>query len=109
MKLADGPFKDNGNNDNPPLENGQSTDMSNYKGGPNPFTDKLDYNNPAHSRENVDFSDPKRMNHAYDRHADKCFGMKESRNKQTLQTFKQKNQDYITFTETESWFLSSHD
>jgi hypothetical protein len=36
-------------------------DASKYKGGPNPFIDKFDYDNPNHTRENTDFSSQKRM------------------------------------------------
>jgi hypothetical protein len=81
VKVSDSPFQGDGNN--PPPEDGQF-DASQYKGGPNPFIDKFDYDNPTHTRENVDFSSQKRMNHAYDRHAEKCFGMKENRNKESL-------------------------
>lgn len=102
-RLSDGQFQSNGDNNNPPPEYGQSSkrDMSSYKGGPNPFTDKFDYDNLAHSRENVDYSDQKHINHAYDRHAEKCFGMKQNRNKESLEIFKQKNQGYIKSSETE--------
>lgn len=49
-------------------------DFSNFKGGPSPYEGKFDYNNPAHSRENVKFVD-KRVDHSYDRHAKDCYGM----------------------------------
>ena len=80
VKVSDSPFQDNGGDNQPPPENG-NFDASQYKGGPNPFLDKFDYDNPNHTRENTDFSSQKRMNHAYDRHAEKCFGMKEIRRK----------------------------
>ena len=65
VKAADGPFQGDGGNNQPPPENGKF-DASEYKGGPNPFIDKFDYDNPNHTRENTDFSSQKRMNHAYD-------------------------------------------
>ena len=98
MKVSDSPFQDDGNN--PPFEDSQF-DASQYKGGPNPFIDKFDYNNPNHTRENTDFSSQKRMNHAYDRHAEKCFGMKENRNKENLKKFEKKARSFIESPETE--------
>ncbi len=79
----------------------ESFDASEYKGGPNPFIDKFDYDNPNHTRENTDFSSQKRMNHAYDRHAEKCFDMKENRNKENLKKFKEKARSFIESPETE--------
>ena len=86
-KVSDGPFQNDGDNNQPPPESG-NFDASKYRGGPNPFIDTFDYDNPKHTRENTDFSSQKRLNHAYDRHAEKCFLMKENRNKITLETFK---------------------
>ena len=43
----------------------------------------------------------KRMNHEYDRHAEKCFGMKENRNKETLETFKGNARRLIESPKTE--------
>ena len=83
FKLSNQPFQDNGGDNQPPPENG-NFDASQYKGGPNPFFDKFDYDNPNHTRENTDFNSQKRMNHAYDRRAEKCFGIKENRNKENL-------------------------
>jgi hypothetical protein len=98
LKIEDNPFKSDG--DNPPPEDGQF-DASQYKGGPNPFIDKFDYDNPNHTRENVDFSSQKRMNHGYDRHAEKCFGMKENRNKENLKKFEGNARDFIESPQTE--------
>lgn len=100
VKLADGPFQGDGDNNQPPPENG-NFDASQYKGGPNPFLDKFDYDNPNHTRENTDFSSQKRMNHAYDRHAEKCFGMKGNRNKENLKEFEGKARNFIESPETE--------
>ena len=41
------------------------------------------------------------MNHAYDRHAEKCFGMKENRNKENLKKFEGKARSHIESLETE--------
>lgn len=41
------------------------------------------------------------MNHAYDRHAKKCFGMKEIRNKENLKKFEKKVRSFIESPETE--------
>ena len=100
VKLADGPFQGDGNNNQPPPENG-NFDESKYKGGSSPFIDKFDYDNPDHSRENTDFSNRRRMSHSYDGHAEKCFGIKENRNKGSLQEFEKNIQDYIESPETE--------
>ena len=100
VKVSDGPFQGNGGNDQPPPEN-PKFDSSHYKGGPNPFIDKFDYDNPNYTRENTDFSSQKRINHAYDRHAEKCFGMKENRNKENLQKFEGKARRFIESPGTE--------
>ena len=102
VKLADGPFQGDGDNNQPPPENG-NFDSSQYKGGPNPFLDKFDYDNPNqnHTRENTYFSSQKRMNHAYDRHAEKCFGMKKNRNKENLKEFEGKARSFIESPKTE--------
>jgi hypothetical protein len=100
VKVLDSPFQDNGDDNQPPPENG-NFDASSYKGGPNPFLDKFDYDNPNHTRENTDFSSQKRMNHAYDRHAKKCFNMKENRNKENLKEFEGKARSFIESPETE--------
>ena len=65
------------------------------------FFNKFDYDNPNYTRENTDFSSQKRMNHAYDRHAEKCFGMKENRNKENLKEFGGKARSFIESPETE--------
>ena len=100
VKLSDSPFQDNGDDNQPPPENPQF-DSSQYKGGPNPFIDKFDYDNPNYTRENTDFSSQKRINHAYDGHAEKCFGMKENRNKENLKTFEGKARSFIESPKTE--------
>lgn len=100
VKLSDGPFQGDGSNNQPPPEDGKF-DASQYKGGPNPFLDKFDYDNPNHTRENTDFNSQKRINHAYDRHAEKCFGMKENRNKENLKKFEGKARGFIESPETE--------
>ena len=91
---------DDGNGNNPPPEDGSQFDFSQYKGGPSPFKE-FDYDNENHTRENVDFSNQRRMNHSYDGHAKKCFGMQEPRNKQSLQKFEKNVRDYIESPETE--------
>ena len=83
------------------LEEITDFDLSKYKDGPNPFVDKFDYDNPNYTRENTDFSSEKRMNHAYDRHAEKCFDMKENRNKKNLKEFEGKTRSFIESPETE--------
>jgi len=95
IKVSDSLFQGD-----PPPEDGQF-DMSQYKGGPNPFMDKFDYDDPNNTRENVGCSSQKRMNHAYDRHAKKCFGMQENLNKQNLEKFERKIRDLIESPETE--------
>lgn len=100
VKLSDGPFQGDGGNDQPPPES-PKFDSSHYKSGPNPFIDKFDYDNPIYNRENIDFSSQKRMNHAYDRHAEKCFGMKENRTKKNLQKFEEKARRFIESPGTE--------
>ena len=100
VKVPYGPFQGDGGNNQPPPEDGKF-DASEYKGGPNPFIDKFDYDNPNHTRQNTDFSSQKRMNHAYDRHAKKCFGMKQNRNKESLKKFKGKARSFIESPETE--------
>ena len=98
-KVSDDLFQGNGGNNQPPPEDG-NFDASQYKGGPSPFKD-FDYDNPSHTRENVGFSNQKRMSHSYDGHAEECFGMKENRNKESLQKFEGKIRDYIKSPETE--------
>nr|ULD16283.1 hypothetical protein [Cylindrotheca closterium] len=41
------------------------------------------------------------MNHAYDRHAAKCFDLKENRNKRNLKNFEEKTRSFIESPETE--------
>lgn len=94
MKVSDGPFQGDDRNDQAPPEN-PNFDFSQYRNGPNPFIDKFDYNNPNHARESTDFSSQKRMNHAYDRHAKKCFDMQENPNKANLKKFEGKTRKFI--------------
>ena len=93
-------FQGDADNHQPPPENG-SCDASQYKGGPNPFRGKFDYDNPNYTRENTDFSSQKRMSHAYDRHAKKCFNMKLPRNKENLKEFERKTRSFINSSDTE--------
>ena len=99
VKLADSPFQGDGDNNQPPFENG-NFDESQYKGGSSPFINKFDYDNENHTRENTDFSNKRRMSHSYDGHAEKCFGIKENRNKENLQKFEKNIRDYIESPET---------
>ena len=100
VRLADDPFQGDGDNNQPPFENG-NFDESQYKGGSSPFINKFDYDNENHTRENTDFSNKRRMSHSYDRHAEKCFGIQENRNKENLQKFEKNIRDYIESPETE--------
>ena len=38
--------------------------------------------------ENMGFTKPRRLNKSYDNYAEYCFGIKENRNKKTLEIFK---------------------
>lgn len=100
VKVLDSPFQTNG--DNLPPEDGSNSNfgLSKYKGGPSPFKN-FDYDNENHTRENVNFSNQRRMSHSYDGHAKNCFGIQENRNKQSLQRFEKKARDYIESPETE--------
>ena len=98
VKVSDSPFQGDGNN--PPPEDCSEFDFSQYKGGPSPFKN-FDYDNENYTRENVVFSSQRRMNHSYDGHAEKCFGMQENRNKQSLQKFEKNIRDYVESAETE--------
>lgn len=100
VKVSNSQFQGDGDNNQPPPED-NNFDASQYKAGPNPFLNKFDYDNPNHTRKNTDFSSQKRMNHAYDRHAEKCFGMKENRNKENLKKFEGKARGFIESPETE--------
>ena len=86
VKLADSPFQGDGDNNQPPPENG-SFDASKYNGGPSPFKE-YEYKDPAAVAENIGFNQPNRLNKSYDKHAEKCFGIVESRNKENLESFK---------------------
>lgn len=72
---------------------------SNFKGGPSPYKDKFNYDNSNHTRENVKFTD-RRVDHAYDGHAKKCYGMEGNRNKQNKQEFVKRTQNHIQSPET---------
>jgi hypothetical protein len=63
--------------------------------------DKFDYDNPNHTRQNVNFSSEKRMSYTYDRHAEKRFGIKENRNKENLKKFEGKATGFIESAETQ--------
>ena len=86
VKLADGPFQGDGDNNQPPPENG-NFDASKYKGGPSPF-EEYEYKNPAVVAQNIGFNQPNRFNKSYDKHAKDCFGIVENRNKENLERFK---------------------
>ena len=64
-----------------------------------PYKDKFNYDNSNHTRDNVKFTD-RRVDHAYDRHAKKCYGMEGNRNKQNQQEFVKRNQNHIQSPET---------
>lgn len=88
-KLSDSPFQgngDNGNNHQPPSEDGKF-DASQYKSGPSPFK-KHEYEDPAVVAQNIGFNQPKRLNKSYDKHAKDCFNIMENRNKENLENFK---------------------
>ena len=86
VKLADGSFQGDIYNNQPPPEN-DNFDASKYKGGPSPF-EKYEYKDPVIVAENMGFTEPRRLNKSYDNHAEDCFGIKENRNKKTLEIFK---------------------
>ena len=86
VKLADGPFQGDGDNNQPPPENG-NFDASKYKGGPSPF-EEYEYKDPAVVAQNIGFNQPNRLNKSYDKHAEDCFGIVENRNKENLESFK---------------------
>lgn len=85
VKLADGPFQGDGNNNQPPPENG-NFDASKYKGGPSPF-EQYEYKDPGVVAQNIGFNQPNRLNKSYDKHAEDCFGIVENRNKENLESF----------------------
>ena len=98
-KLNENKFNRNGDN-NQGTNNDSSNDLSQYKGGPNPFTDKFNYDNPNHTRKNINFDNEKRLNHLYDRHAKDCFNLTENRNKENLELFKEKTRSFIQSSNT---------
>ena len=100
VKLSDNQFQPKDDGSDMYDQNGTSKfDPRDYKGGPPPF-EKFDYDNPNHTRKNVDFSNERRMNHSYDGHAEKCFGMTENRNKASRQRFQDKIENYIQSPDT---------
>lgn len=102
VKAIDGPFK--GDDNLPPPDPDSSDAVKNasaYKGGPSPFINDFNYNNPNHTRESIGFNDPDRLNHSYDGHAKDCFNITKNRNKASLAEFKQSLNDYIQAPETE--------
>lgn len=86
VKLAYDPFQGDGDNNQPPPENG-NFDASKYKGGPSPF-EEYEYKDPAVVAQNIGFNQPNRLNKSYDKHAEDCFGIVENRNKENLDIFK---------------------
>lgn len=83
VKVAPNPFFNdgsNGNNNQPPPEN---FDSSKYKGGPSPFKE-YEYKDPAAVAQKIGFNKLKRLNKSYDKHAKDCFGITENRNKENL-------------------------
>lgn len=79
---------------------GGSGKFSDFHGGPSPYKDSFDYDNPNHTRDNIKFPD-RRVDHSYDRHAEKCYGMKANRNKLNKQGFVKKNVEHIQCPKTE--------
>lgn len=99
VKVEPNPFQPGnggGNNNN---YGGNGSNFSDFKGGPSPYKDKFNYDNSNHTRDNVKFTD-RRVDHAYDRHAKKCYGMEGNRNKQNQQEFVKRNQNHIQSPET---------
>ena len=86
VKVSDGPFQGDGDNNQPPPEDG-NFDASQYKGGPSPFKEH-EYEDPATVAQNIGFNQPKRLNKSYDKHAEDCFGIMGNRNKENLEIFK---------------------
>ena len=86
VKGTDGPFQDNGGDNQPPPESSQF-DASKYKGGPSAF-EEYEYRDTAVVAQNIGFTQPKRLNKSYDKHAEDCFGIVENRNKENLEIFK---------------------
>ena len=75
-------------------------DPSDYKDGPSLFVDKFDYNNPNHTPQHIKFENSKRLNHSYDRHAEQCFGMTNTKNKKTLSEFEKNLKNFIQSPDT---------
>lgn len=86
VKVSNSPFQGDGDNNQPPPENDQF-DSSSYKGGPSPF-ESYEYEDPAVVAQNIGFTQPKRLNKSYDKHAKDCFGIMTNRNKENLEIFK---------------------
>jgi len=86
VKVSDGPFQGDGDNNQPPPEDGKF-DASQYKGVPSPFK-KYEYEDLAVVAQNIGFTQPRRLNKSYDKHAKDCFGIMGNRNKENLEIFK---------------------
>lgn len=86
VKVPNSPFPSDGGNNPSPPENDQF-DSSSYKGGPSPF-ESYEYKNPEVVAQNIGFTQPKRLNKSYDKHAKNCFGIMTNRNKENLEIFK---------------------
>ena len=65
VKLIDDSPTSNNDDSQPPSDNAEF-DHSKYRGGPSPFINNFDYDNPDHTKENVRFTDERRMDHSYD-------------------------------------------
>jgi hypothetical protein len=86
VKVSDGTFQGDGDNNQPPPEDGKF-DASQYKGGPSPFK-KYEYEDPAVVAQNIGFTQSRHLNKSYDKHAKDCFGIMGNRNKENLEIFK---------------------
>ena len=99
-KMQASPFQPgNGGGNNNDDYGGTGSKFSDFKGGPSPYKDKFNYDNSNHARQNVKFSD-RRVDHAYDGHAKKCYGIEGNRNKQQKQEFVKRTQNHIQSPET---------
>jgi hypothetical protein len=89
---------DNGGN---PPDCPSKPDPKNYRNGPSPFKDDFNYDNPEHTKSNIGFSIPRRVDHSYDGHAKDCFNITGNRNTKTKKAFKEKIRNFIESLETE--------
>ena len=83
----------NDNNNQPPTKVISYIDKSKTNNDSNPYSN-YKYNKNF-IRENTRFDDQKKMNHAYDKHAKKCFGFTQNRNKKALQGFIERTRSFI--------------